>query len=201
MDNQESAPKTQQESIVRGKDLPPWFNNFLLLFLYIAFCTSFLCAVFPISYISIFALMICICVLAGIYTYRVRGKKAKDKLVIAHTSYMIRTFWNANILFAISAFFGLLYMLVVVDYHPLEVCTEALFSAVNHGNMRSVNKIIDFCGELIFEKNRQNLKVAGFIACLPVFIYVLWRCMRGSCLLAFYKTQLDKKTPQSDITK
>lgn len=200
MNDQKTEPHpSQKEEIGRQKSIPESVS-FSLLFLYITFCTSLLCAVVPISSASVFALMICICILAAIYTYRVRGKKAKNKIVIAHTSYMISTFWRAIILIAITSFIGLLYMLVMVDYEPLETCTRSMLAAINSGHMRTLQRILNVCGELIIEKNRLNLHIAGFIAFLPIFLYVLWRCVRGSVLLAFSKTQLGgRKTLVNNI--
>ena len=188
MNDQNTLTQPPQEKNAEEQMRIPESVSFFLLFLYISFCTSFLCALIPISSTSVFALMICICVLAMIYTYRVRGRKARNPIVIAHTSYMITTFWRANILLAITSFIGLLYMLVMVDYGPLELCTTPLFKAFNSGHVQAFQKILSFCGELIVEKNRVNLQIVGLIAFLPIFIYILWRCVRGSMLLAFCRT-------------
>jgi uncharacterized membrane protein len=190
MNDQKTATHPSKKEEAGEIEHTPESVSFFLLFLYITFCTSFLCALVPISSASVFAFMICICILAAIYTYRVRGKKSKNKLVIAHTSYIISTFWRANILLAITSFIGLLYMLVMVDYGPFDICTKPIISAINNGHVRALQRILNVCGELVVEKNRLNLKIAGFIAFFPVFLYVLWRCVRGSMLLAFSKTQL-----------
>ncbi len=192
MNDQKAATHPSQEKKARTQESIPESVSFSLLFLYIIFCASSLSALVPISSASVFALMICICILAAIYTYRVRGHKGKNTIVIAHTSYIITTFWRAIILLCITSFIGLLYMLVMVDYAPLEKCTSPMISAFNKGHFQALQKILDFCSELIVEKNRLNLRVVGFIAFFPVFLYVLWRCVRGSMLLAFSRTQLSE---------
>jgi|GEM_PF-5647002 len=192
MDNQKTAANAPQEENSEKQKQASGSEGFLLLLFYITFCTSFLCAVTPLSSASVFSLMICICVLSAIYTYRVRGKRARNKLVIAHTTYMIRTFWRANILLAITSFIGLLYMLVIVNYEPFDTCTNAILNTVNKGHTEAIYKILKICGNLIIEKNKINLQIAGIIAFSPVFVYVLWHCVSGSMLLAFGKTQLNR---------
>ncbi len=183
MNNQKNTTQSlQKEKSGEQKHISASIRFFLLL-LYISFCTSFLCAIIPISSASVFALMICICILAVIYTYRVRGKKAKNKMVIAHTSYMISTFWRANILMAVTSFFGLLYMLVMVDYEPLEECANTMLAVIDSVHLQTLQKILGFCGELVVAKNSFNLYIAAFIAFFPPFIYVSWRCLKGILLL------------------
>lgn len=183
MKNHNTAPQTQRKQDVTA---PASGRLFLLLF-YVVFCSSSLIATVPVTSMSVFALMICICILAAIYTYRVRGKKARNKLVIAHTTYIIRTFWRICLLLIITSFVGLLYMLVMVEYGPLEECIVTIFGTVNKGNFSRTYEILGVCGDLIIEENRRNLHFVGFIAFSPVFLYVLWRCVRGSILLAYNK--------------
>jgi uncharacterized membrane protein len=135
--------------------------------------------------------MICICSLAGAYTYRVRARKRKNKIVVAHTSYVIKTFWRSCILLLITGFVSLLYILVMIDYAPLEECAKPMILAFNNGSLKTLQKVLGACGELFAVKNNINLQVAAFIAFSPVFLYVLLRCVRGSMLLAFSKTQLN----------
>lgn len=192
MNDKNTSTQSQQKQETGRSEKISESGRGILLFLYLVFGTSFLIAVVPVSSVSVFALMTCICILAAIYTYRVRGGKAKNKLVIAHTTYIIRTFWHACLIFIISSFLGLLYMLVAIKYGPLEKCADAMFDAVCNGHLHVLLKIFEICGNLLVAKNKMCLQIVGFIAFSPVFLYVLWRCARGGMRLVFEKPQSGK---------
>ena len=189
MNNQNAPAQISQEQETGDLKRAPVAKRGILFFLYLVFCASSLTAFVPVGPASVFALMLWICVLAVIYSFRVRARKAKNKLVITHTTYLIRTFWRACLVIIISCFAGLLYMLVVVDYHPLEKCAGAVVDAIGHGHIRVLFKIFEICGDLIVVQNETNLKIVGFVAFSPVFLYVLWRCVRGCLLLISGKKQ------------
>ena len=178
-------PAIKQKADEECKALPSYLGRFLLSVFYIVFCVSLLYALVPVGPISVFALMLSIFVLGLLYTYRVRGKKIKNHLVIYHTTYMIRTFWRANLFLVITGFARLLYMLVTIDYQPIDTCMEAVSSALKKGHMRVLSKIFEICGELIFEQNKIHIHIVGVITFVPVFLYVLIRCITG-CVLAVF---------------
>ena len=185
MNNQNITKDTlaiKQKADEECKALPS-SGRFLLSVFYSAFCVSLLFALVPVGSSSVFALMLCIFVLGLLYTYRVCGEKTKNRLVIQHTTYMIGTFWRANILLAITSFVGLLYMLVVVDYQPINSCMGTVTGALEKGQMRVLSKIFEICGQLIYEQNKVHIHIVGLITFVPVFLYVLIRCIRG-CILA-----------------
>ncbi|MFP4097737.1 MAG: hypothetical protein ACLFP8_05230 [Alphaproteobacteria bacterium] len=158
-------------------------HSFVLLVLYILFYTSLLRALVPVGAESIFSLMICICSVGVLYSCRVRGRKNKDKITVRHINYMIRTFWRVALYLIITGFIGLLYMLVVVDYHPVEVCVSSLFSSIGKGQIRLLPKIFELCGELIVEQNKSHFRISGLIIFVPVFLYVLFRCISSGMRL------------------
>lgn len=165
----------------------------LLFILYVVFCSSFLCALIPVGGLSIFASMICICALSALYTYRVRGRKAKNLFVIRHTTYLIHSFWQANILLAATCFIALLYILIVIDYQPLEACSGALLSAAEHGRVDTMLRLYNICGRLLFEANKLHMYIAGFIAIIPIFFYISWQFLSGLTLLLLGRVVPKKK--------
>ena len=160
-------------------------ERYKIIALYIVFFLSFSIAIVPVSAAPVFALMICVCTLATIYSFRMNSEE--DGLLENHTTFLIRTFWRSNLYLIITSFVAVLYLLVSVDYQPLGPCFDTLNSALNNGNFSRLIEIANICDDIFFEKNAYNIKVMGFIAFFPILLYLLLRCVKGWIHIVQYK--------------
>lgn len=158
-------------------------KKIILFFFYSSLCASLICTALPSGKIAVFALMTSICILSFIYSLRVRAQRSRNRYVIIHTLFMISTFWRALGLFITSCFAALLYMLVAVEYAPIEQCASAVYDTIYHGQLHVLSEIFELCGALIIEKNKVHFYVVRFIVFSPFLLYVLLRCVRGVVLL------------------
>lgn len=160
---------------------------------YITFTLSLSLALVPIPSVSVFSLMICVCTLGGLYSFRLDGKLKENDFVYSHSAYIVRTFWRSCVLLLITSFIAILYMLVAINYNPLEPCFKAAINTLNNGHFENLTKITTICSGLLVEKNIIHIKIVGFIAFIPIFIYVLVRCGTGLALLMYNRKAPSKK--------
>ncbi|MGN7437792.1 MAG: hypothetical protein ACTHOO_04035 [Alcanivorax sp.] len=162
-----------------------------IIVMYIVFFLSFAVAIIPVSAASVFALMICVCTLSTIYSFRMNAQE--DSLLENHTTYLIRTFWHACLYLIITSFVAFLFILVMIDYESLSACPGAFTNALNKGNFTLIGKIFKVCSEIFYQKNLLNIQISTFIAFFPVLLYLLLRCVKGWSLIVQYKMVPDAK--------
>lgn len=157
----------------------------VILAFYVVFFTSIFISFIPINIASLFAIMICVCTLATIYSMRVNSEE--DGITENHMTYLIRTFWRANLYMLIAGLFGILYLAIAVDYIALKPCltyiTDHGTYIIRNGTFDIVFKIMKPCSDVFFQKNQHNLVIAAFIAFFPTFLYLLFRCIKGGLLI------------------
>jgi len=162
-----------------------------IIVMYIIFFLSFSLALIPVSAASVFAIMICVCTLSTIYSFRMNSEE--DSLLENHMTFLIRTFWRANLYLLITSFVGILFLLVSIDYQPLSPCINTISSTLQRGNFSLLSKILGVCNSIFIEKNWFNIKITAFIAFFPVLLYLLVRCVKGWALIIQYKMIPDAK--------
>ncbi len=176
---QEKVEKIQNIILKNKKD------RFKMMVMYFVFFVSYSVAIIPVSAASVFALMICVCTLAVIYSFRMNAEE--DSLLENHTTFLIRTFWRSVLYLIISSFVALLYLLISVDYAPLSPCLEVLNNHIERADIRHIPQVIGLCNEIFIETNMVNIKIMAFIAFSPILLYLLVRCVKGWALIVQYK--------------
>ncbi len=148
-----------------------------ILVYYGVFFASFMIALIPVTVASVFATMICACVLAAIYVER--AKSEKDSFVYNHMTFLIRSFWRANLYLLFTVLIALIYMVLVANYDTFGACIDAMFKAMNGGKFGRMKTLAYACEKLFFKENSAHLKTAAVIAFAPVVVYLLYRCTYG----------------------
>ncbi len=166
-----------------------------ILILYVVFFISFLAAIIPISVASIFATMICICTLSIIYS--IRSNAEEDSLADNHMTYLIRTFWRANLYLIIMFFLAATYLLIFADYIPLHPCIRHIenhfLHLARHGDLQQFASGFAPCQKDFFLNNQRHLIISALIAFSPTLVYLLLRCLRGWVLVVQNKLVPDSK--------
>ncbi len=160
-------------------------DHLKMMIIYFVFFVSLSVAVIPISGASVFALMIGVCTLAVIYSLRMNAEE--DSLLENHATFLIRTFWRANLYLLITSFIAMLYLLISVDYAPLSPCIEVLNKHIEKADIKHIPKVIQVCNEIFIETNMINIKIMAFIAFSPILLYLLVRCVKGWTLIVQHK--------------
>ena len=136
--------------------------------LYLALIISTIMMVVPLSATNIFAGAIWLCLV--ITAYYLRTGSGEYSLLRDHTTYIIRTFWIANLFLVLTSILSAAYLLNQlnngqIDLAPLEPC-------VNGGNVAD-------CSLAFNNSNRQIFVNSALIAIVPVIMYLLFRYIRG----------------------
>jgi len=166
-------------------------DHLKMMVMYFIFFVSFSVTVVPISGASVFALMIGVCTLAVIYSFRVNAEE--DSLLENHTTFIIRTFWRSVLYLLITSFIAMLYLLISVDYGTLAPCIEVLNNHLERADIKHVPQVIGLCNEIFIETNMINIKIMTFIAFSPILLYLLVRCVKGWALIVQYKMVPEEK--------
>ncbi|PCJ99381.1 MAG: hypothetical protein COA45_04905 [Zetaproteobacteria bacterium] len=156
-----------------------------ILTFYIVFFTSIFISLIPVNIASIFAIMICVCTLSALYS--VRSTAEEDGLTENHMTYLIKTFWYANLYIVIASLGSLLYLTIFVNYIALQPCVSAISDhwtyIIRQGTFELISKIMKPCGVDFYNKNQHHLIIAAFIAFSPSLFYLLLRCIKGWVLI------------------
>lgn len=152
-----------------------------ILAFYVVFFVSIFISFIPVNIASLFAVMICVCTLSAIYS--VRSTAEEDGITENHMTYLIRTFWRANLYVLIASLGSLLYLTIFVNYITLHPCLSYISDhwtyIVRQGNFDTIFSIMKQCGSVFYSKNYHHLIIAAFIAFSPSLLYLLLRCVRG----------------------
>jgi len=148
-----------------------------ILIYYGVFFSSFCVAVIPFTVASVFALMICSCILAAIYIER--AKSDQGTLLYNHMTFLIRSFWRGNFYLLMCLSLALIYILLTANYETFGICIDAILSAINTGRFGKVGSLVHACEILFLEENANHLKTAAVIAFAPIVVYLLFRCVYG----------------------
>ncbi|PCI97696.1 MAG: hypothetical protein COB14_08675 [Alphaproteobacteria bacterium] len=157
----------------------------MIIAFYIVFFTSIFISFIPVNIASLFAMMICVCTLSAIYS--VRSTAEEDGITENHMTYLIRTFWRANLYILIASLGSLLYLTILVNYVTLQPCISYISDhwtyIIRNGNFETISTIMKPCGVIFYDKNHHHLIIAAFIAFAPSLLYLLFRCIRGWWLI------------------
>lgn len=152
-----------------------------ILAFYVVFFVSIFISFIPVNIASLFAVMICVCTLSAIYS--VRSTAEEDGITENHMTYLIRTFWRANLYVLIASLGSLLYLTIFVNYITLHPCLSYISDhwtyIARQGNFDTISSIMKQCGSVFYSKNYHHLIIAAFIAFSPSLLYLLLRCVRG----------------------
>ena len=153
------------------------FERRKILIFYSVFFASFLLTLVPVTAVSVFSLMICVCTLAATYSTRVNAEE--DGLLENHMTFLIRSFWRANLYLLFTGTVSLIYLFLLADYETFGACIQAMSTAINNGNLERLNSLAYACETLFFDKNYNHLIITAFIAFAPIVGYLLYRCTLG----------------------
>lgn len=151
------------------------------LFFYMLFFGSASMLCIPLIYTSLVGLIICLLTLVGIYS--TRSDAEEDGYVESHMTFLIHTFWYAALFMFYSAVAAGLYMLGFAQYLEFFSCAQTMGdAAVNAVKYASINGIIesaDLCWRVFLEKNQIHITISAIIALAPIFMYLVYRFVRG----------------------
>ena len=154
-----------------------------LFFLYFG---SLFAAFIPLTIASLFAAMICICVVATLYA--TKSNAEEDSLTENHMKFMIRTFWRANLYVLICAIFAVIFILVAADYSSLSPCIRALdnflINAANTANLSKIQALAELCEKSFIKDNLKQMITAGVVALGPTLLYLIVQCLKGWNMIA-----------------
>lgn len=148
-----------------------------ILIYYGVFFTSFLLAFIPVNAVFVFALMICVCMLAGIYMER--AKVDADTFIHNHMTFMIRSFWRANLYLLGTVILGALYLILMADYETFGACVNVIGSVLNNGDIGRIPNLALACEQKFLEENSGHLLVSAVLSFAPIVFYILYRCAFG----------------------
>ena len=152
-----------------------------ILIMYIVFFSTFIGTFVPKGFFAVFSVMICVCTLATIYS--VRSRSQEDSILENQCTFLIRTFWRANLYLFFSFILAALYILFTVDYTPLKPCMafieEHFQSVVTNLNGKVISKIMNSCSETLINTNNKSLIFGSLIAFFTPFTYIIFRFVRG----------------------
>ncbi len=151
-----------------------------ILTCYGLFFISIFLALIPFGSVAIFAIMFCICVLAGIYS--MRAKAYEGGFVHTHMTFLIRTFWRVNLYAIVTILFAGLYLFIFADYKSINVCIDVMSRAINMGDISRIEALITSCETLFFKENQKQLVISAVIALGPIAAYLLHRLLKGGSL-------------------
>lgn len=152
-----------------------------MISLYIAFFGSLVLGVFPSVFTAVLSLVFLLVTLLSLYLTRRNAEE--DSLSETHARFLIRTFWNANIIALLSVILSVLYFLMFVRLGALNPCVNAFLSGWEYVVRSSSPKILtEFmapCAAPFMDANETALHIASFIAFGPVLLYLAVRFTRG----------------------
>lgn len=151
----------------------------ILFFLYFG---SIFAAFIPLTIASLFAAMICVCVIATLYA--TKSSAEEDSLVEHHMAFMIKTFWRANIYVLICTIFALIFLLVAADYASLSPCLRSLNNFLLNVNFSKITALAELCEKTFVHNNMKQIIVAGIIALVPTLLYLFVQCAKVWVMIA-----------------
>lgn len=153
-----------------------------ILIVYFIFFASFIVALVPLSIASIFALMICVCTLAVIYSIRSRAEE--DSITENQMTFLIRTFWRTNLYLVITCALGGGYLVTFADYLPLKPCTDYFeryfLSIANNMSLEKLVIIFSKCEGDFTQSNWKHLMISMTIVICPALSYMIYRITKGT---------------------
>ncbi len=161
--------------------IPLFSERKKILILYILFFGTLVIGFITPPTAAALSLMACILILAGIYSFRAQAKK--DSLTENHMTFLIRTFWRANLYLVYSTFLGVIYLLVMTDYSAFNPCVSFAmdrwtYVAMNWGP-KEFSALFSQCTKPFMRDNTINLVIGIFMMIFPILIYLLNRFILG----------------------
>jgi uncharacterized membrane protein len=152
-----------------------------ILALYIFFFAVLYLSFLSPPVIAALSLMACICILAGLYSIRANAKE--DTLIKSHASFMIRTFWRANLYLIYSTMLGMVFLVLFIDYSPFFPCMDYLsynwITVMQYWDFPDFIKLFKRCYTPFIKSNTMHVVAMIFIIIFPVLIYLLNRFILG----------------------
>lgn len=166
-----------------------------ILLMYVIFFLSVPLIFLPSAYASLIGFLVCVFILIGIYS--VRSKAEEDSLTENHMTYLIKTFWRANLFFFYALIVSAIYLCLFANYDKVAPCIfilpDRLVDAAMQMDFRSMNKLLDSCLQTFAASNQKHLVVTAIIAFLPLGSYLLFRYLQGWLCAVKGKLIPDKK--------
>lgn len=154
---------------------------FRILLIYIAFFLSIPLIFLPSIYASLIGMLVCLFTLIGIFS--VRSKAEEYSLTDNHMTYLIKTFWRANLFFLYSVIVSTIYLCLFANYDKVAPCLfilpDRLTDAVMSMDFKAVKILSDGCWKTFVKTNEIHLIVTAIIAFFPLGSYLLFRYFQG----------------------
>ncbi len=167
------------EDHISQKDKRIIYSSYIFLFL------SMFATLIPINIASVFSLMICVCTLAAIYS--VRSNAEEDSILENHMTFLIRTFWRANLYLLISIMLAGIYIAMFADYSAITPCVsyinDHLATIIENSDISRIKKIMEPCSNAFYNNNKHYVMVTILLALLPLLTYLIYRCFFGCVFL------------------
>lgn len=152
-----------------------------VLFYYILFFGSASMICIPLVFTAVVGLIVCILTVVGLYS--TRSGAEEDGYLEAHMTYLIHTFWYSGLFMFYSVIAASLYLLGFASYLDFYSCIQTLpeiaVGAVKYGSVDGLMEAGGTCWRIFFLKNQMHLIISGIIAFVPIFIYLIYRYIKG----------------------
>ena len=123
-----------------------------------------------------------------IFCYLIRSKFKSNELKLSHINYTIRTLWfSVGIAPLATLPLAIIYMLPRMDNTALIPCSNDISKIVMSGNTNisvlQLHQLIEPCLNAFIHTNAKTFLIAHIIAGLPIFVYFIYRILKGTFLV------------------
>lgn len=130
---------------------------------------------------AVLALMMCILILAGIYS--IRSQVDEDTLLESHCTFLIRTFWRANLCMLYAVLLCAAYLLMFTEYGAFTPCFGFIGqhwqSMLMNWDAERYGKLLAGCGHAFYKANAIHVYIAGSLLLVPPTFYIFYRFFVG----------------------
>lgn len=143
---------------------------------YAAVTAVFILTFVPMISAAVIALVAFLAVFFALYF--VKGRAEADSLCENHMVYLIRTFWIAGLVGAVSITLASFYLLPNMDQTLLQPCLQGI---VNSGatDGAAMQRLLQPCVDEFVSANKGVLLTGAIIGALPLTAYFAWRLFKG----------------------
>lgn len=120
-----------------------------------------------------------------IISYIIKKKHEDNSFSKNHSTFIIKSIWfGAFILPALTLTIAIIYLLPNYDPSAMSACAQQLntyiLSNPQNTDMSILYRFIYPCMDNFMKDNGKTLLISGFIAALPVIIYLIYRFTKGT---------------------
>lgn len=147
----------------------------VILATYVFFFISIIMMALPSAYPALIGMILCVLILMGLYS--ARSKAEEGSMTETHMSYLIRTFWRANLFLLYALVPALIYAALYISYNKVWTCLTVLppemIDSMRYTDTAQLEALANACVSTFMSENKKPLMIAALIAFGPVGSYIL----------------------------